>query len=170
MKQLPLIAVFLFAAFCAHAQNNGRFQGYAQKGDTQNVQPVLIDVARVDVDSIIPEPEIPFPIEVFEGSFDDCLKKAGRERKTVFVEFHAKWCLPCKQMEKTTFMNPQVQDHIEEKFVLYRIDLDDLIGLEIAGKYTVKSLPTMLFLDSRGAEIKRLIGYQSAKELLEESP
>ena len=37
-------------------------------------------------------------ITFFEGTFEDAMAKAKKEKKNLFVDFYADWCEPCKLM------------------------------------------------------------------------
>ena len=37
-------------------------------------------------------------ITFFEGTFEDAMAKAKKEKKNLFVDFYADWCGPCKMM------------------------------------------------------------------------
>jgi thioredoxin-related protein len=44
--------------------------------------------------------------------------------KPALLYFHAKWCLPCLEMERTVFKNPAVIKELRENFDFIRIDTD----------------------------------------------
>ncbi len=76
------------------------------------------------------------------------LAKAKAENKLVFVDAYADWCAPCKMMEREIFTQKEVGDFFNTHFINLKLNVDKYI--DIAEKYSVKALPTYLFLDSAG--------------------
>jgi thioredoxin 1 len=75
------------------------------------------------------------------------------------LKFYATWCGPCKSLSMvmenmTTAMPMPVED----------IDID--ANNDIARKYNVRSVPTMVVVDDTGTEIKRAVGMMNEKQLL----
>ena len=63
----------------------------------------------------------------------------------VLVDFSAEWCGPCKMMKPVL---EQLKDKMENKIRIIKIDVDK--NSELAGKYRVQSVPTlMLFQNGR---------------------
>jgi thiol:disulfide interchange protein len=86
------------------------------------------------------------------------LEQAQREKKPVFVEFHASWCAPCKVMEEDIFTQSSVFQYLNGHFLNFRTDFDTPAGRTIAEIYEVEKLPTVLFLDPRGVVLERHTG------------
>jgi thioredoxin-like negative regulator of GroEL len=94
--------------------------------------------------------------EVFlDGGFSEAKEKAIREGKMQFVKFSAKWCLPCKHMEQTTFKDPDVQELLNQHFASAKVDIDNFDGFSLKQEYDVRFLPTIIVLDDQGQEIAR---------------
>ena len=72
------------------------------------------------------------------------------------LEFHAPWCAPCKTLSQT-LASMNLTTPIEE------IDIDE--QPDIAAKYNIRGVPTMILLDANGLEIERLVGSKSRNEL-----
>ncbi|MCQ2513601.1 MAG: thioredoxin [Ruminococcus sp.] len=85
-----------------------------------------------------------------------------KNSKPVFVDFFAEWCVPCQML------GPIVEEIsngiLADKVDFAKLDIDKAI--EIAGKYEVMSVPTMIIFKD-GKEVTRLIGLQP-KENIEE--
>lgn len=86
------------------------------------------------------------------------LEQAQRQKKTVFVEFYASWCAPCKVMEEEIFTQVPTLQYLNKNFLNFRTDFDSPAGKTIASIYEVKSLPTVLFLDPQGVVLERHTG------------
>jgi len=61
--------------------------------------------------------------------------------------FSAPWCGPCKMLGPT-------MDKSGLPFTKVNVDNDT----ELSAKYGVRSVPTLLLVDSTGNEVKRLVG------------
>lgn len=44
--------------------------------------------------------------------------------KKVFVNFYADWCLYCKEMERTTFQDPEIIKILNEEFYAVKMDVE----------------------------------------------
>ncbi len=74
--------------------------------------------------------------------------------KPVIINFHADWCLPCIRMNQKTFNH---SDFIRaaKDFTLIKVDLTERKypkHEELIEKYKISDVPTIIFLDKRGAE------------------
>ena len=86
-----------------------------------------------------------------EKEFDEAIKS------DVIVDFYADWCGPCKLVGA-------ILEEIEE-FNVLKVNVDDF--KDIAIKYGIMSIPTLIrFKD--GNEVKKVIGYRTKEQLLEE--
>jgi len=98
---------------------------------------------------------------------DPALARAASEAKIVFIDFTAEWCLWCKRLDRETFSDAAVIEFLRSKTVTVRIDADR--QAEVARKYKVMGLPTMVFADAKGSEIGRIAGFRPPAEFLEEA-
>ncbi len=106
--------------------------------------------------------------EVKEEGKVEILEITGKEQfekevtsasKTVFVDFYATWCMPCKAME------PILEEVSKEcpEVKLVRVDIDQ--NEELAIEYNVMSIPTMLVMKN-GEENKRFVGVTQKEEIV----
>lgn len=104
-------------------------------------------------------------MQFFEGSWQELLDAARKQRKLIFVDVYTDWCPPCKQMDKEIFPLKEVGDTYNSMFLNYRLDAEKGEGVAIAGKYSVKAYPTYLYLNAEGTLLHRAVGFQPVASL-----
>jgi thiol:disulfide interchange protein DsbD len=113
-------------------------------------------------------PEAPFRFETVKtlADLDARLKTAD---KVAMLDFYADWCVSCKEMERFTFSDSQVQARLG-RMVLLRADVtantaDDKALLK---RFRLFGPPGIVFFDAGGREIEglRVIGYQPPEKFI----
>ena len=87
------------------------------------------------------------------------LLSVERER-LLLVKFEASWCVPCKAMQRIL---EKIADKYYDWLDAYSIDVDD--DPDSAVSQRVRSVPTMILYNERGAEMKRWVGMTSRSDL-----
>jgi len=103
----------------------------------------------------------------FEGTWEEVLAHAAAENKTLFVDFWAEWCGPCKMMFRETFVDERVVAAMTQGFIPYSVDVESDAGGVLAETYNITGLPTFLFLDAKGRAVDALMGFVPADPFLE---
>ncbi|MBK8451551.1 MAG: thioredoxin family protein [Saprospiraceae bacterium] len=88
-----------------------------------------------------------------EKSLNAAKQKAVLENKIIILEFTAKWCMPCRHMEKTVFENSAVKKFLEQHAVLYKVDIDEQKKLK--EEYKIEVLPTTILMRASGKILSR---------------
>ena len=98
------------------------------------------------------------------GSWDDAVALAKKENKLLFVDLYFEGCMPCAQMDKTTFVDPAISKFINEGFVSYKTDvMKEEVGKELCVRYAAGGFPTYLFLSPEGKVLDVFSGYTAAE-------
>lgn len=97
------------------------------------------------------------------SELDAAISAAGG--KTVMLDFYADWCVSCKEMERYTFTDPQVQARFAG---MVKIQADVTANTaehkELLKRFRLFGPPGIVFFDPAGREIQgvRVIGFQPA--------
>jgi thioredoxin 1 len=91
-----------------------------------------------------------------KGNFDSIINEA----RPVIVDFHATWCSPCKIQSPIL---KEVATELGEKVRIIKIDVDQ--NSEIAGKYNVQSVPTIIIFKA-GRQVWRQSGVVSKNQMI----
>lgn len=89
-------------------------------------------------------------------------------KKGAIIDFYADWCIPCKELDALTFSDPKVIDE-SKNFITLKADMTKSLAPEVSAlreKYKIVGVPTVLILNSKGEEVKRLTGFVNAEEFL----
>jgi len=97
----------------------------------------------------------------------DDLNKALAQAKgrPVMLDLYADWCVACKEFEKYTFSDPQVQAALRESVLLQaNVTANNAQDAALLRQLNVLGLPTILFFDAQGAEqpADRVTGFMDA--------
>lgn len=107
----------------------------------------------------------------WENFSQEKIKQAIQQHQPILMDFYADWCIPCHELDRYTYSNPEVILKLEN-FAKMKVDLtspEDPATQDLIEKYNILGVPTVLFLDSEGKEIPqtRITGFVPAKEFLE---
>ena len=105
----------------------------------------------------------------FEPFNSELLASATEARKPVLIDFSADWCIPCREMEHSTFIDPSVVNEAS-RFVRMKANLtkQDKRTEELTTKYEIQGVPTTMLIDSSGKVTQRKVGYIGPQEMLAE--
>jgi len=117
----------------------------------------------VGVYSLVPEKKSSIEWKPYQ---ENLLTDNLSSNKGAIIDFYADWCIPCKELDASTFTDPNVIKEAKS-FVSLKANMTKTLSPEVEQlreKYNIIGVPTVLILNSKGKEVKRITGYLSAKE------
>jgi thioredoxin 1 len=97
------------------------------------------------------------------SSNDAAIRAALASGKPTVADFGARTCIPCKKMAPIL---EELNRELKGKANVLFIDVwqDNKLG----GQYKVQMIPTQIFFDAKGKEVKRHIGFIDKPDILKE--
>jgi thiol:disulfide interchange protein DsbD len=90
---------------------------------------------------------------------------AQAKGQPVMLDLYADWCVACKEFEKYTFSDPQVQKQLANTVLLQAdVTANNAQDVALLQHLNVLGLPTILFFDAKGQErpAARVTGFMDA--------
>ena len=107
------------------------------------------------------------PFERVKGLAALDARIAQAQGKLVMLDFYADWCISCKEMERFTFGDPDVQARLKKAVRLQAdVTANDDDDKALLQRFQLFGPPAILFFDRSGKEQAdtRVIGYQDATQ------
>ncbi|NIY47545.1 protein-disulfide reductase DsbD [Cedecea colo] len=111
------------------------------------------------------QPHLDFTRITSVGQLDQALSAA--KGKPVMLDLYADWCVACKEFEKYTFSDSQVQKQLSGTVLLQAdVTANNAEDVALLKKLNVLGLPTILFFDAEGDEqpTARVTGFMNASD------
>lgn len=105
--------------------------------------------------------------QIWQPYTPERLKEATASGQGAIIDFYADWCIGCHELDREVFSKEDIQQALKSTAAL-RVDatnIDAPLASAAIERYEVIGLPTVVFIDAKGLEIKeaRVEGAVSAK-------
>jgi thiol:disulfide interchange protein DsbD len=102
--------------------------------------------------------------------YDQASMVGATATQPAVVDFYADWCIPCKELDAKTFSDESVAAELQ-RFRRVKADLtlpDDPKTKALTKQYGIVGVPTIVFLDAHGNELRdlRLTGFEAPEKFL----
>lgn len=97
---------------------------------------------------------------VKEFTTDNFEQEVVKSAEPVLVDFWAPWCGPCRQLAPII---DRVADQFAGKLKVGKLNTDD--NTDVAVRYNISGIPTLLLFKGGDQPRKRIVGLTSEKEL-----
>lgn len=118
--------------------------------------------------------------------FESAIDQNKEKKKLIFIDIYTNWCGWCKQMDRTTFLDPNVVSYMNEHFYAVKMDAESkepIAFRETLYEYKMyngkgynelavnllggkMSFPTFVILSKKEVKIATINGYQDETKLL----
>jgi thiol:disulfide interchange protein DsbD len=106
---------------------------------------------------------LPFQPVKSVAELDQIVRTAGRP---VMLDFYADWCVSCKEMERFTYTDPEVQRRLSGALLLKAdVTRNSAEDRELLKRFKLFGPPGTIFFDAQGRELRnlRVVGFQNAE-------
>ena len=124
-------------------------------------------------------------------SLEEAQALAKKEPKKIIMDVYTHWCGPCKMLDRTTFADAKVIDHINTNYYAVKFNAESADPVTFKGKeyanpehvpnrrgrnsphqltraMGVRGYPTLMIFDSKLNVLKNLVGFKKPEQLLGE--
>ena len=91
------------------------------------------------------------------------IKKALTSGRPTLVDFGASFCIPCKKMKP--ILDSLKKEYNGRANVIF-VDIKE--ERDMPDKYRIQIMPTQVFFDAKGKEVKRHLGFMDKPEIIAE--
>ncbi len=108
---------------------------------------------------------------IWEEYSDEKFEQAIYDGQPILMDFYADWCIPCLELERSTFTDTDVIDATQD-FKRLKVDMtqyESERAENLRREFNIDGVPTIVFINSDGLEVTdaRVVGFLRADRFLE---
>jgi thioredoxin 1 len=107
-------------------------------------------------------------VEFYEGTYDNLIREAKKQKKAILLDFWATWCNPCLKLDKETFSDKELGNYIKNNFLIYKVDIGTLDGMQIMERFSIGIFPTLIVFDPKSGLLRKFKGFYAPDYLQKE--
>jgi len=88
------------------------------------------------------------------------IRQALASGRPTLVDFGASFCIPCKKMKP--ILDSLKKEYNGRANVIF---VDMKVERDMSGKYRIQIMPTQVFFDAKGKEVKRHLGFMDKPDI-----
>ena len=96
----------------------------------------------------------------WSSDYEKALIQAKKENKFVYVLITSDSCRWCRKFEQTTLLDMDIEDRLEEEYIIIHLSRDRHI---IPPKFKTSPVPRHYFLDQKGDILYDTLGYRNVE-------
>lgn len=95
-------------------------------------------------------------VSTWQAYTEEKYQQAAGQHKPVVIDFFAEWCFGCHELDAKVFSRPEIQAKLAQVTTLRvdATDMEDPLVTKLIDQYGIIGLPTVLFIDGNGEEVK----------------
>jgi protein disulfide-isomerase len=93
-------------------------------------------------------------LDGWHRTFAPASASAKEQSRPLLLRFTADWCPPCQVMKREAWPDERVQQLVKDRYVPVYVDIDTPDGGQLAQKYGVGSIPTLIVADGEGKMLR----------------
>jgi thioredoxin-related protein len=122
-------------------------------------------------------------------SLEKAVELQKKNPKKIMMDAYTNWCGPCKLLDRNTFHNKDVVDYVNKNYYAVKFNAEGNEKINFKGKvfsnpnykpekankrnsshelstyFSIRSYPTLLFLDENAEFLSPVIGYKTPQQL-----
>lgn len=122
-------------------------------------------------------------------TLEEAVELQKKKPKKIMMDMYTSWCGPCKMLDRNTFSNKDLADYVNKHYyaVKFNAEGNEVVNFkgktfenpkynpakanrrnsshELARFFSIRSYPTIVFLDEKAEFIAPIIGYKKPQQL-----
>tara|TARA_R110002012_G_scaffold312248_1_gene522790 strand:+ start:372327 stop:372875 length:549 start_codon:yes stop_codon:yes gene_type:complete len=122
-------------------------------------------------------------------TLEEAVALQQKNPKKIMMDMYTSWCGPCKMLDKNTFQNNDVAAYVNKHYyaVKFNAEGNEVVnfkgkkytnpgydpakankrnsGHELARYFSIRSYPTIVYLDEEGGLLAPVVGYKTPQQL-----